>query len=67
VDAERGGRREVVVTGDLLRQYRAFLERRAQRLRTTCVRHEAGYARVPTDTPFEDVILELLRRRGLVR
>jgi uncharacterized protein (DUF58 family) len=66
VDAERGSSREVVITPQLLSRYRAFLERRTQRLRALCMRHEAGYARVPTDVPFEDVVLELLRRRGLV-
>lgn len=67
VDAESGRRREVLVTRGLIERYSAHLERRAQRLAEVARRHESGFARVTTAMPFEKVILELLRRRGLVR
>lgn len=67
VDAETGRSRKVAVTRKLLDGYRTFLERRDELLRQCANRNSAGYARVPVQQPFESVILELLRHRGLVR
>ena len=66
-DAETGRRKEVAVTRRLLAGYASFLERREVRLSECCARHESAYVRVTTGQPFETVILDLLRRRGLVR
>jgi uncharacterized protein (DUF58 family) len=67
VDSESGGIREATVSPGLLRAYRDRLDAHAASLRTACRRRGIGLAAIRSDTPTEEVLLGVLRRRGLLR
>ncbi len=67
VDAEEGTAIEFEVTPELLTAYRDTFEQHARAIEGCCRRFGWGYARAHTGTPFEDLVLRLLREQGLLR
>ena len=66
VDSERGGQREINVTDGMLQRYVKAFEELAGRVEAFCIRSEMGYVRARTGVPFDDLVLRILRRGGLV-
>lgn len=66
-DAEGGDDRDVTITAPLVRRYRQRLEEYCDELRATCARLGVGSARVSTDVDMEQLLIEYLRGRGLLR
>ena len=67
VDSETGLETEVTVTPELLRLYRDRLDRLCGALRGYCTRRDIVHMVVESSTPVETLMLEYLRRRGLLR
>jgi uncharacterized protein (DUF58 family) len=67
LDAETEEFAEVSIGEPILRKYRANLRGFLDRARTFCLKRGIAYAFAPSDTPFEKVVLEALRRGGLLR
>lgn len=67
VDVEDGDRAEVTISAPLLKRYKANLAAYCDGLRDFCARREITSLTVQTDTPIETLILDYLRRRGVVR
>ena len=51
----------------LRRIYREEVERFRNGVRSWCARHSAGYSFIVADADFDDIILRIFRRDGLVR
>ena len=66
LDSERDGFREITVTDALLGRYKAAFEELAQEVESFCIRNEMGYVRARTDIPFDELVLGILRRGGVV-
>jgi uncharacterized protein (DUF58 family) len=56
----------LTVTPRLCRQYAARFAARSQALADYCAAHGVRYVRVPTAVPPAELIVEALRREGLV-
>jgi hypothetical protein len=67
VDVEDGGAVEVSISAPLLRSYRRTLEGFQAEIRDACSRRGMCYVSAPTSVPFDRLVLEYLRRRGLLR
>jgi uncharacterized protein (DUF58 family) len=67
VDCEDEDFAEVTISRPLLARYRRNLDAWCQSLRDYCVRRGIGHLLTLTSDPFEALILNYLRRRGLVR
>ena len=67
VDSETRLETEVTVTPELLRLYRDRLDRLCGALRGYCTRRDIVHMVVESSTPVETLMLEYLRRRGLLR
>lgn len=67
VDSETDERREITVTQTLLRKYKQRLAGFCEEIEGYCSRHGCTYVRVTNQSPFEDLILNYLRRRGAVK
>ncbi len=67
VDVEDGDRAEVTISAPLLKKYRKNLAAYCDGLRNFCARREITALTVQTDTPVDVLLLDYLRRRGLVR
>ncbi len=67
VDSESAAEVEVTVTPELLRLYRERLDRLCGSLRHYCTRRDIVHMVVETSTPVETLMLEYLRKRGLLR
>ncbi len=65
-DAETGLAKEVTVTPELVRRYKARLAEYVEGLRKYCLSREMEHVLVRTDEPVEKVVLETLRRRGVL-
>lgn len=65
-DVETGEGREVTVSAALLRQYRANLERYLGALSSFCAARAMTHVVVRSDADVDDVLLNTLRRRGLL-
>ena len=66
VDNETGESREVTITPRVLERYaRAHAEYRA-RIDDFCTQKQVPHHAVSIDTPFDDAVLDILRRGGLV-
>jgi len=63
---ETGQRRRVTVTPQEARRYEQAVSDWNEKLRRYCYRHGLGLAVTSSDVPFERVILDLLRRGGLL-
>ncbi len=67
VDAEDGESAEVTISKPLLDRYKANLAAWCDSIRGFCMARGASYHLAITDQPFEALVLNYLRRRGLVR
>ncbi len=67
VDSETASETEVTVTPELLRIYRERLDRLCGALRGYCTRRDITHMVIETSTPVEALMLEYLRKRGLLR
>lgn len=66
IDSETGETREITVSASLLRRYQQAVDAFCGGLQSFCRRYGVDYLRVTTDTPFEELVLNYLRRSGLV-
>ncbi|MBI5366047.1 MAG: DUF58 domain-containing protein [Planctomycetes bacterium] len=66
VDRETRRTREVLLTEPLAARYRLVLEAWLEEVESWCLASEIGYARVLTSLPLEKVVVELLRRKGVL-
>ncbi|TAH37267.1 MAG: DUF58 domain-containing protein [Planctomycetota bacterium] len=66
VDCEAGTHREINVTEGLLARYEDAFGRLARGVESFCVRNEMGYCLARTAVPFDELVLKILRRGGLV-
>jgi uncharacterized protein (DUF58 family) len=67
IDAEDGDEAEITVSAPLLAKYRATVEAFRGGLRDFCTRRGMQYLFVSNRSPFEQVVLTVLRRQGLLR
>lgn len=66
-DCEDGDVAEVTISAPLLKKYKANLTAYCNRLRDFCARREIIHLLVPSSTAVDVVVLDYLRRRGLVK
>ncbi|MFH0983266.1 MAG: DUF58 domain-containing protein [Planctomycetota bacterium] len=66
-DVEDDDMAEVTVGRALLNRYKRNLEAYCTALKEYCTRRGVNYLFTSTDTPFDQIILSYLRRRGLLR
>ena len=66
-DAEHGGDCEITVTTPLVEKYKQRLNGYCEAIREQCIRIGAGNVRVSTDIDMEQLLVEYLRSRGLLR
>jgi uncharacterized protein (DUF58 family) len=66
-DCESAQELAVTASPTLRRIYRDEVERFRGGVRSWCARHNAGYSFVVADAPFDDIILRVFRRDGLVK
>ncbi len=66
-DAESLRAAEVTVSSALIDRYRRNVEAYIRRLRADCAARGIAHVLVPTDTPIDALVLQSLRRGGLVR
>lgn len=67
VDVEDGDAAEITVSRPLLERYQKNLDAFRGGLHDFCTRRGIACIQVTSDTPFEGLVLNYLRRRGLVR
>lgn len=67
VDCEDEDIAEVTISKPLLDKYKANLQAYCESIRSYCTRRGASYYLAITDHPFEALVLNYLRQRGLVR
>jgi len=67
VDSETGESREIVVTDDLIARYHEALEKLRDSVERFCIRNEMGYARTGSAVAFDDLVMRILRRGGLLQ
>ncbi len=67
VDAETGEIVEVSLTPRMIAVYRERLDRWCAEPEAICARRGISYCRVSTDTPLEELMLDQLRRVGILR
>jgi uncharacterized protein (DUF58 family) len=67
VDAEDGTTSELEVTHGLLEAYREMFRRHVREIEAYCRKYGWAYVQARTEVPFEDLMLKLLRREGLLR
>ncbi len=65
-DAETGAAAEVTVSADLIKRYRARLESFLGDLEAACRARSIRHLLTPSDTPVDVLVLEMLRKRGLL-
>lgn len=63
---ETGRRKKVTVSPEVAARYEAAVKQWNDTLRTECARRKIGLVQTTTETPFEDVVQNILRRGGLV-
>ncbi len=66
VDCETGERRELTVTPRLLAQYRAAHDAWRQEIQGFCRARQVPWFEAAVETPFEDIVLNMLRRGGIL-
>jgi len=67
IDLEDGDAAEITVSAALLKYYKRNLSAWCNQLRDFCVRRGATYALTSSADPVESLVLNYLRRRGLLR
>ena len=65
-DAETGRSAEVTITPELVKRYKQRLETYCEKLRTFCLARGMAHMLVRTDTALDQLVMDTLRRRGLV-
>ena len=65
-DSERDRFREINVTDRLLARYRESFEKLATSVERFCIKNEMGYVRARTSISFDELVLGILRRGGVV-
>jgi hypothetical protein len=66
-DVETGTVVEITATPRVLAAYRTALAEHTGRLRATAARLGAGFDQITTDMPLDQLLLDRLRRGGLLR
>jgi uncharacterized protein (DUF58 family) len=66
-DVEDADTAEVTISAPLLKRYKATLAAYCQQLSAFCLRRDMHLLTVRSDTPVEVLILDYLRRKGVVR
>lgn len=66
-DVEDGDHAEVTISAPLLRRYKANLAAYCDQLRSFCGRRDMTALTVQSDTPIDTLLLDYLRRRGVLR
>lgn len=66
IDSETKDRREITVTQTLLRKYRRRFAEFCGGIEGFCMRYGVNYVRVTNRLPFEELVLNYLRRRQIV-
>lgn len=66
-DVEDGDLTEVTISAPLIKKYKENLAAYNGQLRDFCARREISFLSVRSDTPIDTLLLDYLRRRGLVR
>jgi uncharacterized protein (DUF58 family) len=67
IDIEDGDAAEVTVSRPLINRYKQNLEAYCQSIRDYCSKRGVNYMLTSTDVDFEQLVLNYMRRRGLVR
>jgi uncharacterized protein (DUF58 family) len=67
VDVETGENKEVTVTDRLLEMYIEAIKKHCQKVQDFSHSIGAGYILAPTGIPFEDLVLEYLRKGALIK
>jgi uncharacterized protein (DUF58 family) len=67
LDAETGRFREVTLTESLLRRYRSSFDEYCTNLERFCRTSKIGYVRCRTDLPFQETIIQMLRRERFLQ
>jgi uncharacterized protein (DUF58 family) len=67
IDVEDGDLSEVSISAPLLKRYKANLESYCEGIKEFCSRRGAVYTFASSDVPFDRLILDYLRRRGLLK
>ena len=66
LDSELERYKQINVTDALLTRYRQAFEKLATDVERFCIRNEMGYVRARTNIPFDELVLGILRRGGVV-
>lgn len=66
-DCEDGDMAEVSISAPLLKRYKATLTAYCNRLRDFCAARGIMHMTVPSDTKLDALVLDVLRRKGLVK
>jgi len=66
LDSETARFRQINVTDGMLRKYREAFEKLASGVERFCIKNEMGYVRGRTSVPFDELVLGILRRGGVV-
>jgi uncharacterized protein (DUF58 family) len=66
-DVEDGDLAEVTISAPLLKRYKANLAAYCDQLREFCARRDMSLLTVRTDTPLDTLILDYLRKRGVLK
>ena len=67
IDSETGEHREVSMSPHVIAQYKAHVTEFCDGLKSTASKYGMDYVRTSTDIPMETVMLQYLRRSGLLR
>jgi len=63
---ETGEEREVTVTNRVLEKYREAYEEYLQQIQSFCTKKQVSYVPADINVPFEEMVLRVLRRGGIV-
>ena len=66
-DIEDNDMAEVTISAPLLKKYKENLAAYCEDLRNFCARREISALTIQTDTPIDTLLLDYMRKRGLLR
>ena len=66
IDRESGAAVSVTLNNDAIRLYAQRLDEWRHTVESFCARHRMGYVPIDTATPLENLVFDVLRRRGVV-
>src|SRR5262249_39428441 len=66
-DVEDGDAAEVTISSPLLKRYKQILNAYCNRLHEFCAQRDLIHMTVKSDTPVDTLVMDYLRRRGLLR